>query len=73
MFDRKTFIIGAIAALILILSAAFLSGYGPVDGRNAVASLGTFINGNFIPAGTSPAQVPLRHQEDDYGSAAGKE
>jgi hypothetical protein len=73
MFDRKTFIFGGIAAVVLILSAAFLGGYAPIDGRNAIASLGTFINGNFIPGGTSPAQVPPRRQEDDYGSAAGKE
>lgn len=34
---------------------------------------GQFINGNFIPRGTSPAQVPSYHEEDDYGSEAGKD
>jgi hypothetical protein len=33
------------------------SSYGPLNGE--------FINGNFIPRGTSPAQVPA-YREDDY-------
>jgi hypothetical protein len=34
---------------------------------------GEFLNGNFIPRGTSPAQVPSHHEEDYYGSEAGKD
>jgi hypothetical protein len=42
--------------------------YGYVTGGQT--SGGTFINGNFIPRGTSPAQVPAFHEEDNYGSNA---
>ncbi|HEY6254595.1 MAG TPA: hypothetical protein VIY51_02270 [Xanthobacteraceae bacterium] len=47
--------------------------YGYVKGGGAVGSTsGNFINGNFIPPGTSPAQVPSHHEEGDYGPEAGK-
>jgi hypothetical protein len=39
--------------------------YGFANGGKAVGSTnGVFINGNFISRGTSPAQVPLFHEED---------
>ena len=39
--------------------------YGFANGDKAVGSTnGVFINGDFIPRGTSPAQVPLFHEED---------
>jgi opacity protein-like surface antigen len=42
--------------------------FGYVHGEQP--SGGRFINGNFIPRGTSPAQVPAFHEEDSYGSNA---
>lgn len=48
--------------------------YGYANGGDAYGSTsGDFINGNFIPRGTSPAPVPSHHEEDYYGSEAGKE
>jgi hypothetical protein len=46
-------------------------GYVNEDGARGSAG-GEFINGNFVPRGTSPAQVPSHHEEDYYGSEAGK-
>jgi hypothetical protein len=71
MFDKNTFMAFVAGALIAIAAAAFFSAH-PLSERTATASLGTFINGNYIPPGTSPAQIPSHHEEDDYGSAAGK-
>jgi hypothetical protein len=42
------------------------------EGGGLWAAHGNYINGNFIPQGTSPAQVPSHHEEDFYCSEAGK-
>jgi hypothetical protein len=46
--------------------------YGSTNAGSALPG-DEFINGNFIPRGTSAPQVPSHHQEDNYGSAAGKD
>ncbi len=48
------------------------SAYGYVNPGSAQVG-GEFINGVFVPRGTSAAQVPSHHEEDDYGSSAGKD
>jgi hypothetical protein len=42
------------------------------EGNASAPDGGAFINGNFIPRGTSPAQVPSHHEEDNYGSGVDK-
>ena len=85
MFTKKTFVAASAATLIGILGFASIAdakvthpnyakgskAYGYVV-EGVPASPGNSVNGNFIPRGTSPAQIPARHQEDDYGSGAGK-
>jgi hypothetical protein len=74
MFDKKTFIYAGFAATLFVaVGVAVLLGNGGLNGRDAYASMVGFINGNLIPPGTSRAQVPSRHEEDNYGTAAGKD
>lgn len=48
--------------------------YGYANEGNAYGSTNhEFINRNFVPRGTSPAQVPSHHEEDNYGPEAGKD
>jgi hypothetical protein len=40
------------------------SAYGSANAGRVTSHDGAFVNGNFIPRGTSPAQVPAFHEED---------
>jgi hypothetical protein len=72
MFTTNTWLAFVAGGLVAILASQFFASH-PLSERTATASLaGTFINGNYIPPGTSPAQIPSRHEEDYYGSSAGK-
>ena len=85
MFNKKTFVTLSAAVVVGLLTAASIAqakhvahidyakarkAFGYV---NEGTTNGAAINGNFIPQGTSPAQVPSRHQEDNYGSESGKD
>jgi hypothetical protein len=68
-------------ALILGTASTALAAGNHAKGANAANAYGfangeptngTFVNGNFIPRGTSPAQVPSHHEEDKYGSGMDK-
>ncbi len=83
MFTNNTFI--AVAAVIGMLGTASIADAKVAHINNAKArnaygyvvegapASGQFVNGIFIPRGTSSAQVPSRLEEDDYGSEAGKD
>jgi hypothetical protein len=79
MLNKMTKMALAGALMLGTASAALAGGNtGPNRGTtygfaNGVATHGEFINGNFIPRGTSLAQVPSHHEEDNYGPDAGKD
>ena len=72
-------ILGTASAALAGANGGRLPNYANANGANAYgfangeATHGEFINGDFIPRGTSLAQVPSHHEEDNYGSEAGKD